>query len=79
MSRSKKFVSLKKCMGLFIFDFVLFSLKFLFLLNEIHGLFNFKTSTLSSKLQQEVLKFNNICVSLSSPKTDLEKNFVNHV
>ena len=29
------------------------------------------------KLQQEVLKFNDICVSWSSPKTDLETNFLN--
>ena len=28
------------------------------------------------KLQQEVLKFNNICVSWSSPKSDLETNFL---
>ena len=27
------------------------------------------------KLQQEVLKFNDICVSWSSPKTDLVTNF----
>ena len=29
------------------------------------------------KLQQEVLKFNDIFVSWSSPKTDLETNFLN--
>ena len=29
------------------------------------------------KLQQEFLKFNDICVSRSSPKTDLETNFLN--
>ena len=29
------------------------------------------------KLQQEVLKFNDICVSWSSPKTDLDINFLN--
>ena len=28
-------------------------------------------------LQEEVLKFNDICVSWSSPKTDLETNFEN--
>ena len=28
------------------------------------------------KLQQEVLKFSDICVSWSSPKTDLETNFL---
>ena len=30
---------------------------------------------LISKVQQEVLKFNDICMSWSSPKTDLETNF----
>ena len=29
------------------------------------------------KLQQEVLKFNDICVSWSSPKTDLVTDFLN--
>ena len=29
------------------------------------------------KLQQEVLKFNDICVSCSSTKTDLETNLLN--
>ena len=29
------------------------------------------------KFQQEVLKFNDICVSWSSPKTDLVINFLN--
>ena len=29
------------------------------------------------KLQQEFLKFNDICVSWSSPKTDLVTNFLN--
>ena len=29
------------------------------------------------KLQQEVLKFNDMCESWSSPKTDLETNFLN--
>ena len=29
------------------------------------------------KLQQEVIRFNDICVSWSSPKTDFETNFSN--
>ena len=29
------------------------------------------------KLQQEVLKSNNICLGWSSPKTELETNFLN--
>ena len=32
---------------------------------------------LNFKLQQEVLISNGICVSWSSPKTDLEANFIN--
>ena len=55
----------------------------------MHGLFNFiqnknnRKAThsfaprpLIFKLQQEVLKFNNICVSWSSQKTDLVTNFL---
>ena len=34
------------------------------------------TRPLISKLQQEVLKFNYICVSWSSRKSDLEANFL---
>ena len=34
-------------------------------------------SFLIFKLQEEVLKFNDICVSWSSPKTELETNFLN--
>ena len=32
---------------------------------------------LTNKLQQKVLKFNDICVIWSSTKTDLEANFLN--
>ena len=39
-----------------------------------HG---FAPRTLIFKLQQDVLKFNNICVSWSSLQTDLETNFLN--
>ena len=34
-------------------------------------------SILIFKLQQEVLKFNDICMSWSSQKSDLETNFLN--
>ena len=37
----------------------------------MHGLFDLKRL-----LQQEVLKFNDICVSWTSPKTSLETNFL---
>ena len=37
----------------------------------------FAPRSLISKLQQEVLKFNDICVSWSFPKTDLVTNFLN--
>ena len=38
---------------------------------------NFAPRPLILKLQQEVLKFNYICVSWSSPKTDLVTSFLN--
>ena len=37
---------------------------------------SFAPRPLISKLQQEVLKFNDICVSCSSPKADLVTNFL---
>ena len=37
---------------------------------------SFATRPLIFKLQQEVLKFNDICVSWRSPKTNLETNFL---
>ena len=77
-----------------IFDSVSFLLKMIFLLNKMHGLFDFlerlfkikiteKSHTVLlldqkiSKLQREVLKFSDICVSWSSLKTDLKINFLN--
>ena len=44
MSWSTRFVSLKLCMGFSIFDSVSFLLKFIFLFNKMHRLFDFKTS-----------------------------------
>ena len=38
---------------------------------------SFAPRPLIFKLQQEVLKFNDICVSWSSQKTDLDINFLN--
>ena len=38
-----RFVSLKLCVGFSIFDFVAFLLKFTFLFDKIHGLFDLKT------------------------------------
>ena len=38
---------------------------------------NFAPRPLISQLQQEVLKFNHICVSWNVPKTDLVINFLN--
>ena len=38
---------------------------------------SFAPRTLILKLQQEVLKFNDICVNWSSPKTDMETHFLN--
>ena len=44
MNWSTKFISLKLCVGFSIFYFVSFSLKFIFLFNKMHGLFDFKMS-----------------------------------
>ena len=41
----------------------------------MHGLFDSLTLFLIFKLQQEVLKLNDVWVSYSSPKTDLETFF----
>ena len=38
---------------------------------------SFAPRPLIFKLQQEVSKFNDICVSWGSPKTDLKTNFLN--
>ena len=93
-SWSTSFVSQNLCVKFSIFDSVSFLLKFIFLFNKIHGLFDFKTSSFFSKLnnrkathsfassaltfllQQEVLKLNDICLSWSSPKTNLVKKFL---
>ena len=44
MSWNTKFVSLKVCVGFSISDSVMFLLKFIFLFNKKHGLFDFTTS-----------------------------------
>ena len=44
MSWSTRFVTLKLCVGFSISDSVLYLLKFLFLFNKMHGLFDFETS-----------------------------------
>ena len=38
---------------------------------------SFTPTPLIFKLEQKVLKFNDICLSWSSPKTDLESKFLN--
>ena len=85
------FISLKLCVGFFIFDFVSFLLS-IFLFNKKHGLFwlsqviisfkikikalhSFGPRPLIFKLQQEVWKSNDTWVSWSTPKIDLERNF----
>ena len=42
MSRSTRFVYLKQCVRYFIFESVSFLLKFIFLFNKMHGLFDFQ-------------------------------------
>ena len=44
--------------------------------NKRKATHSFTPRPLIFKLQQEVWKFNNICVSWSSPKTSLETNFL---
>ena len=44
ISWSTKFVSLKMFVGFYIFDYISFLLKFIFLFNKLHGLFGFETS-----------------------------------
>ena len=44
MSWSKRFVSLKLQVAFSIFDSVSFLIKFIFLFNKMHGIFDFKTS-----------------------------------
>ena len=70
MSWSARFVSLKLCVVFSIFDSVSFLLKFIFLFNIIE-----KPDTVL--LQKEVSKLSDICMSWSSPKTDLVGNFFN--
>ena len=45
--------------------------------NNKNATHSFALSPLIFKLQQEVLKFNDIYLSWSSPKTDLETNILN--
>ena len=95
MSWNTKFISLKVCMGLSIFDSVSFLLKFTFLFKKSmesltlkrHNSFqnqnnkntthSFASRPLTFKFQHEGRKFNDVCVSWSSPKTKLEKNILN--
>ena len=84
MRRRTRFISLKLCVGFSVFDFESFLLKFIFLFNKMHELCKIieKLHTillpdLIFKLQREVLKFNVVCVSWSSPKIDLVTNFLN--
>ena len=44
--------------------------------NNTKATHSFAPRPLIFKLQQEVLKFNDICVNWSSPKTDLVTNFL---
>ena len=49
MSWSTRFVSLKLYVGISIFESISFLLKFVFLFNKMHGLFDFKPSKLLLK------------------------------
>ena len=89
ISWSTRFVSLKSCVGFSIFDSASFLLNFSFFSrksmdsNSFHNWNNRKSSHSFAlrhfifELQQKVWKFNDICVSWSSLKTNLEMNFLN--
>ena len=93
MSWSARFFSVKVCWGFFIFDSVLFLLKFIFLFNKKYGVFglhNFfqyynnreATHTIAPKslifiVQQEIWKFNDICMSWNFLNTVQGTNFLN--
>ena len=88
MSWSANFVSLKLYVGFSNFDSISILLQFIFLFSNCewtHRIYNimiplkisFAPRPLIFKLQQVVLKFNDIYVSWSSPKIDLETNFLN--
>ena len=90
MNWSTGFVSLKLCVGFSIFDSVSFLLKFRKCMkfwtlkrhnsfqneNNIKLAHSFASRFLIFKLEQEVLKFNDICMSWSSPQTELLTNFL---
>ena len=93
MSWSARFFSAKVCWGFFIFDLVLFLLKFIFLFNKKYGVFDLHnffqyynnreaTHTIAPKslifiVQQEIWKFNDICMSWNSLNTVQGTNFLN--
>ena len=71
---------------IFHFRFCFFFIKFIFLFNKQNSFqnqnnrkvtYSFAPWALLFRLQPEVLKFSDICVSWSFPKTDLEANFLN--
>ena len=71
---------------IFHFRFRFFFIKFMFLFNKQNSFqnqnnrkvtYSFAPWALLFRLQPEVLKFSDICVSWSFPKTDLEANFLN--
>ena len=71
----------------FLLNFVFFSTKSMDFLTLKHNSFKNKSNRKAThsfalrplifKMQQGVLKFNDICVSWGSPKTELEKNLLN--
>ena len=92
MSWNTRFVSLKMGVGFSFFNSFPFLLKLWFLFNKMCGpwfsKFPFKIKIVEKphtlyprplifQLEQEVLKLNDICVSWSPPKTDIETNFLN--
>ena len=78
-----RFVSLKLCVGFSIFnsakcmDSLILNVIISFKIKIIEKPHSFSLRTLIFNLQQEVSKFNDVCVSWSSPKSDLQTNILN--
>ena len=76
-SSSTRFVYLKVCVGFSTLDSVSCHQSLYFCLTKSIDPLAFTPRLVIFKLQQQCCKFNDICVSRSFPKTDLETNFLN--
>ena len=79
LSNHKKVRLSKSVYGIFDFRFRFVFIKiYIFVQQKAwKATYSYAPRPLIFKLQQEVLKFNDICLSWSSAKTDLERSFLN--